>query len=151
MAIPFWLKIVGPAVLFALSSCGEKRIAVGLRPDIEHGERFVCERVGTRPEIPPEYVIDWTKVRTVAEAKAQHEKFVGVLRTREGIVAGYLLELEHAHLICWNNMQWQRDYYSKMPASGGGSAALGRDPPAFRHIGSLRTPDGKTADLTVSV
>jgi hypothetical protein len=136
----------------ALSGCQTtKRAAVALRPDLEHPDKFICEPAGTRPQIPPEYVIDWGKVTTVAQAHAEHDRFVGTLRTREGAVAGYVLDLEAKHFVCFNSMQWQKDYYSKLPSSGGGSAALGRIRTPLRYIGTIRTPDGRMADLTVSV
>jgi hypothetical protein len=113
------LKVLAPLTLFsavaALSACSTTRETVSLRPDLQHPDRFVCEPAGTRPAIPPEYVIDWAKVSTVDQAHAEHDKFVGVLRTREGLVAGYVLDLEGKHFLCVNNMQWQRDFYSKLP------------------------------------
>lgn len=92
----------------AASGCGDtKRIAEQLPTP---AERLVCERVGTRPTIPPEYAIDWSKVKTVEAAKVEHDKYVSVIRTREGIVAGYVLKLEGANFVCWNNMEWRRQY-----------------------------------------
>lgn len=94
--------------VFALAGCADtKRIAEALPTP---PERLICEPAGTRPTVPPEYVIDWNQVRTIAQAKAEHEKFVAVLRTREGIVAGYILKIENANFLCWSNMQWRRDY-----------------------------------------
>lgn len=92
----------------AVSACGEpKRIAVALpTPPV----RLVCGQAGTRPAVPPEYAIDWAHVLTVPQAKLEHEKFVGVLRTREGIVAGYILKLEGVNFTCWNNVEWRRQY-----------------------------------------
>lgn len=92
----------------AVSSCGEpKRIAEHLPTP---PERLICERTGTRPTLPPEHAIDWSKVATVPMAQLEHEKFVAVLRTREGLVAGYVLKLEGALFTCWNNMEWRRQY-----------------------------------------
>lgn len=97
------------ALGLALSACGEqiKRTASFIPTP---PERLVCERTGTRPTIPPEYAIDWTKVSTVAQAKAEHLKYVAVIRTREGIVAGYVLKLEGVNFVCFNNAQWRREY-----------------------------------------
>lgn len=101
----------------AVSACETtRRTTTALRPDQTNPERFVCEPAGTRPQIPAEYVIDWSRVSTVPQARAEHEAFVRTLRTREGIVAGYLVQLEGRHFICFNNMQWQRDFYSRLPA-----------------------------------
>ena len=91
----------------ALAGCETKRV-------VEHlptpPERLICEPAGTRPTVPPEYSIDWNQIRSIDQAKAEHEKFVAVLRTREGIVAGYILKLEGRLFTCWTNMQWRRDY-----------------------------------------
>lgn len=96
------------STLCLTSACGDtKRIAEALPTP---PERLICERGGTRPTLPPEHAIDWSKVQTVAAAKLEHEKFVAVLRTREGLVAGYVLRIEGVLFTCWNNMQWRRDY-----------------------------------------
>lgn len=103
-------------VALLLSSCGDTvRSVSALRPDKTNPERFVCELAGTRPTVPPEYVIDWSKVTTVAQAKTEHDKFVGTLRTREGIVAGYVLDVEDHLFVCFNNMRWQREFYAGLP------------------------------------
>lgn len=107
-----WRGVVGiiGAALFMLllTGCGPTKRVVESLPT--PAERLICESAGTRPAVPPEYVIDWTKVRTVAQAKSEHEKFVAVLRTREGIVAGYIVQLEGKHFLCFTNAQWRRDY-----------------------------------------
>ena len=91
----------------AISACDTKRV-------IEHlptpPERLVCEPAGDRPAVPPEYAIDWQRIQTVAQARAEHEKFVSVLRTREGIVAGYIVGLEGKLFTCWTNMRWRVEY-----------------------------------------
>ena len=103
------------ALSLALSACGgTKRVAEHLPTP---PERLVCERAGTRPSLPPEHAIDWGNVRTVTQAKAEHEKFVAVLRTREGLVAGYVLKLEGALFQCFTNMQWRRDYEAGLNAA----------------------------------
>lgn len=91
----------------ALAGCETKRV---VEPLPTPPERLICEPAGTRPTVPPEYVIDWSQVRTIAEARAEHEKFVAVLRTREGIVAGYILKLEGKLFVCFTNAQWRRDF-----------------------------------------
>lgn len=73
-------------------------------------ERLVCDAAGARPTIPPEYVIDWTKVQTLAQARSEHEKFVAVIRSREGVIVGYLVQVEARLFTCSNNMQWRRDF-----------------------------------------
>lgn len=100
---------------FSLGACETARIAEAVRPDKTNPERFVCEQAGTRPKIPAEYAIDWSKVTTVAQARAEHDGFVRTIRTREGIIAGYIVTLEGMNFTCFNNMAWQRDFYSKLP------------------------------------
>lgn len=73
-------------------------------------DRLVCDQVGPRPKIPPEYVIDWSKVTSVAEAQTEHQKYVASVRTREGIVAAYILQVEGVNFVCFNNMQWRKNY-----------------------------------------
>lgn len=89
------------------SGCETKRT-------VEHlptpASRLICERTGTRPTIPPEHQIDWSKVLTVPAARIEHDKYVATVRTREGIVAGYVLKLEGVNFVCWNNMEWRREY-----------------------------------------
>jgi hypothetical protein len=123
--------VVAIAAAVTLTSCTPdvKRTTVALRPDLEHGEKFVCEPTGSRPTIPPEYVIDWTKVATVDQAHAEHDKFVKVLRDREGTISGYILEIESKHFVCWSNMTWQRDYYRGLDPSAKPPSAA----PAPRH------------------
>lgn len=100
--------ISAAALLVSLAACGEPKRVVESLPTPP--ERLICEPAGTRPAVPAEYVIDWTKIRTVAQAKSEHEKFVATLRTREGIVAGYIVKIEGKLFTCWTNAQWRRDY-----------------------------------------
>jgi hypothetical protein len=92
----------------AVSACGDTRRVVEHLPTPP--ERLICERLGTRPSIPPEHQIDWSQIRTVAAAKVEHDKYVATVRTREGVVAGYVLKLEGVNFVCWNNMEWRRQY-----------------------------------------
>jgi hypothetical protein len=92
----------------AVSACGEpKRIAEALPTP---PERLICERAGTRPTITPERSIDWSQITTVDAAKLAHEQFVKELRTGQGVIAGYVLKLEGINFVCWNNMQWRREF-----------------------------------------
>jgi hypothetical protein len=90
-----------------LSGCGEKRVVANLPPP---PEKLACVANRDRPTIPPEYVIDWAKVRTVDQAKAEHLKYVAVIRTREGAITGYILRIEDRLFNCSSNMAWLRDY-----------------------------------------
>jgi hypothetical protein len=105
----------------AASGCKTTRELDALRPDRTNPDRFVCEAAGTRPKAPPEYQIDWTeasKAPTVAiaieRAKAEVAKLIGSVRNREGVVVGYILQLEGRHFVCFNNMTWQRDFYQRL-------------------------------------
>lgn len=92
----------------AVSACGgEKRVVESIPTP---AERLICEQAGTRPTITPERAIDWSQIRTVDAAKIAHEQFVQELRTGQGIIAGYVLKLEGINFICWNNMQWRREF-----------------------------------------
>lgn len=95
------------SLVLTAASCGTKR-TVDFLPTPP--ERLVCEKVGARPTIPAEYAIDWTKVSTVAQARSEFDKYVAVIRNREGVVAAYILKLEGVNFVCWNNAQWRREY-----------------------------------------
>ena len=104
-----------PLTLFsatALSGCGQERVVTNLAPP---SDKLVCAAAGPRPNIPAEYVIDWGRVATVAQARVEHDKYVAVIRTREGRISGYILSIEGRLFACGSNMQWLRDYYGSMP------------------------------------
>lgn len=97
---------------FSVSACETTKYAAeALRPDKTNPERFICELGGTRPKLPPEYVIDWSKVTTIPQAKAEHEKFVATIRSRENVTVGYILHIEGKLFVCFNNVAWMKDYY----------------------------------------
>lgn len=97
----------------SLSACTTtKRVALPLKPP---AERLQCVQAGTRPMIPPEHVIDWQRVRTVPQAKSQHDAFVKSVRTREGTIAGYVLETEDKLFACSSNAAWLRDFFGGLP------------------------------------
>ena len=96
----------------ALSGCDKQRVVTNLAPP---NDKLVCAAAGPRPNIPAEYVIDWGRVATVAQARVEHDKYVAVIRTREGRISGYILSLEGKLFVCGSNMQWLRDYYGSMP------------------------------------
>ena len=103
---------------FSAASCSTtQRVVEPLRPDVSNPERFVCEPAGTRPTIPPEYAIDWAHVTTVPQARAEHDAYVRSIRTREGVVAGYIVSLEGKHFVCVNNLTWQREFYGGLHAA----------------------------------
>lgn len=104
----FGTAAVLSTLCLAASACNDTKRVVEALPTPP--ERLICERAGTRPTIPPEHQIDWSKVVTVPQAKLEHQKYVSTIRTREGIVAGYVLKLEGQLFTCWTNMVWRRDY-----------------------------------------
>jgi len=98
----------------ALAACSTtKRTATAIKPP---PERLVCESLkGQRPTIPAEYRIDWSTVTSVAQAKAEHGKYVAAIRTREGLIIGYVLKAEGVNFACSNNAEWVRDFFAELP------------------------------------
>lgn len=106
-----WLRAAALStccLILTASSC-EKRVVTNLAPP---SERLQCAPVGSRPKIPAEYVIDWSKVTTVAQAHSEHDAYVRSIRTREGVVAGYIVEIEGKLFACSNNAAWLREWYA---------------------------------------
>lgn len=68
-----------------------------------------------RPAIPAEYEIDWSAITTVEQARSEHDAYVRSVRTREGIVAGYIVTIEGRLFTCSNNAQFWRDYWRGLP------------------------------------
>jgi hypothetical protein len=98
-----------------LASCTKtERIAQAVTPP---AERIQCVAAGDRPAVPAEYVIDWSKVATVDQARAEHMKFVASVRSREGVVTGYILRIEGRLFACSNNAAWLRDFFSQLPGA----------------------------------
>jgi hypothetical protein len=98
----------------ALASCGEpKRIVTQLAPP---SERLQCVSTGARPIIPPEYAIDWSRVLSVPQAHSEHDAYVRSVRTREGVVAGYIVDIEGKLFACSNNAAWLREWYAATAA-----------------------------------
>lgn len=108
--------LTAPALLtlcsLLVSGCGP---TVALAPVKPPADRMDCVDVTGRPSLPPEYVIDWTKVTSVPQARAEHEAFVRVIRTREGIVAGHLVDIEGKLFACSTDAAWLRDFYAELP------------------------------------
>ncbi len=87
--------------------CSPKRIAEAIPTP---PERLVCETAGSRPAIPAEHRIDWGTVTTVPQARAEHDAYVRSIRSREGVITGYLVSVEGKLFTCWVNTQWRRDF-----------------------------------------
>ena len=92
-----------------VSGCQEKRVVTNLKPP---SERLQCAPAGERPTIPPEHRIDWQSVSTVAQARSEHDAYVRSVRTREGMVAGYIVAVEGKLFACSNNAAWLREWYA---------------------------------------
>lgn len=90
-----------------LTSCSPNRIveAIPTPP-----ERLVCEPAGPRPAIPAEHKIDWSRVVTVPQARVEHDAYVRSIRSREGVITGYLVSIEDKLFTCAVNAQWRRDF-----------------------------------------
>lgn len=102
---------------FLLAACETTRVAVPLRPDLDNPTRLVCEGVpGERPAVPATYTIDWSRVTTVAQARAEHERYVASVLARNGVLAAYIVDIEGKLFVCSNNAQWWRDYWAALPA-----------------------------------
>lgn len=101
-----------------LAGCVPDKLAVASRPDLDNPSRLVCEASGQRPAIPADYAIDWSRVATVDQARAEHDAYVRQVRTREGIVAGYVVDIEGKLFVCSNNAQWWRDYWRGLGLAG---------------------------------
>lgn len=79
-------------------------------------ERLICEDAGARPTIPAEHAIDWSRVVTIDQAKAEHAKYVSSIRNREGVIVGYLMRVEGKLFVCHTNMEWRRTFEKGLPA-----------------------------------
>lgn len=100
---------------FCLAGCETTRVAAPVKPP---ADRMDCRELSGRPAIPPEYVIDWSKVTTVAQARGEHESFVRSVRTREGIVAGHVVQVEDRLFLCASDAEWLRDFFGRLPDPG---------------------------------
>ena len=101
--------------LLTAGACEPKRVAVQVRPDLDNPSRLICEGVAARPALPVTYLIDWSSVQTVEQAKGEHDAYVRSINARNGLVAAHIVELEGRLFVCSNNAQWWRDYWSALP------------------------------------
>lgn len=98
-----------------LSSCAHEKVVaehISIPPD-----RIDCAFTGQRPAVAPEYKIDWTKLQTVAQAKAEHDLYVKQQRAREAVIARYMVNVEGVLFACANDAEWLRNYEEDMEAS----------------------------------
>lgn len=96
-----------------LISCGTDKV---VQPLPTPPERLICEAAGERPAIPAEHVIDWNTVVTVDQARAEHAKYVASIRSREGVITGYIMRLEGKLFTCYTNTEWRRSFERGLPA-----------------------------------
>ena len=96
----------------AVSACAPNR---ALAPIVPPAAKMQREAAGTRPKIPAEHVIDWTKVQTVAQARGACG-LCPVHRTRQGMVAGYVVQIEGRLFTSSSNVTWLRDFYAALPS-----------------------------------
>jgi hypothetical protein len=94
-------------LVLTAASCEPKRVVTSLPIP---PERMDCVYVQDRPTIPAEHVIDWSKVTTVPQARSEHDAYVRSVRNREGIVAGYIVNLEGKLFACSNDDAWLREW-----------------------------------------
>lgn len=107
------LKVAALSTLCSLLvSCGPTAVLAPLTPP---ADRMDCVAAGARPAIPAEYVIDWSKVTTVPQARTEHESFVRSVRNREGVVVGHLVDVEGKLFACSTDAEWLRDFYERLP------------------------------------
>lgn len=91
------------------SACAPTRVVVPLKPD---PERLDCVQLEGRPILPAEYVVDWSRVTAGGEAaRAEVTRLIASVRTREGIVTGYIVQMEERVFVCSNDATWLRDFY----------------------------------------
>lgn len=94
------------SVLCFLLACSPKRVATALTTP---PERLVCEAAVERPALPPQYRVD-RSITLPLGIWAEHDRYVAREIERNGIVAGYLLTVEGRNFVCFNNMQWRREF-----------------------------------------
>jgi hypothetical protein len=112
------LKVAALLTCCLVLSAGacEKRVATAIPIPPERIDCAVLGGEEARPTIPPEYVIDWTRVTSVQQARGEHDAFVTRLRARETPVALYIVRLEGQLFACADDAAWVRDYQSRLPA-----------------------------------
>lgn len=79
-------------------------------------ERMDCQAATKvdRPSLAPTYVIDWSKVLTAPAAKVEVDRLISSVLNREGIVTGYVIQLEGKLFACSNDAQWLREYTAQV-------------------------------------
>lgn len=106
-------KFLATALLIAgmTTACSNPPVRIAKPP----AEKLTCNALTQRPKIPAEYQIDWSKVTTVEQARGEHDVFVRTLRSREGLIAGYVVAIGDDWFSCWSDVQWHADYNGALP------------------------------------
>lgn len=106
------LFVVALLVFGGLTGCKDRVVIKPLNVAATYPDKFECEKgvEGGRPALPPELAVP----DSLANYKEWHKEFLERVRARELVVANYVLALEAVNFKCWDNMQWQKDYYSKL-------------------------------------
>ncbi len=107
------LLLAALPLTLSLGACETTRIMVPVAPP---ADRIDCRELDGRPRIPAEHVIDWSRVVTVEQAQAEHRAFVTSVRAREGVAAGYIVDLEGTLFACASDDAWLRDLYDGVDA-----------------------------------
>jgi hypothetical protein len=94
-----------------LTGCSLPNVRIAKPP----AEKLTCDALAARPQIPAEYVIDWDAVQTVDAARGAHDAFVRTLRTREGLIAGHIVQIQANWFSCWSTVKWHTDYNGALP------------------------------------
>ena len=95
-----------------ISSCGQPKVLY--KPIPIPAERIDCVYTGVRPTLPPEHVIDWARLKTLAEARAEHDLYVKSVRAREAVVARYIVSVEGLAFAYSNDAEWIRNYQAEL-------------------------------------
>lgn len=94
------IALLSTLFLTSLVACGAPvRIA---KPP---ADKMVCAELPAPPKLTP---LDWSKVQTVAEAKA-------LVFAREGETADYIVAVRGAWFSCSSTVAWHRDYNAALP------------------------------------
>lgn len=112
---PKLLAVALSTCCLAVSACTEKRVQVPIPIPADRMDCVALSGDDARPTIPPEYVIDWSRVTTVQQARTEHDAFVTRLRERERPVALYVVRLEGRVFACADDAAWLRDYTNRLP------------------------------------
>ena len=96
-----------------LAGCETFRTAVPVKPPADRMD-CVAAAPADRPALPPEYVIDWSRVTTVPQARTEHEAYVRSVRTREGVAVGYIVTIEGRLFVCASDDEWLRDFFGRL-------------------------------------